>query len=197
MALREINLADPDISYQRFLQRHLLVWVCVLLLVVGLIFGFYLYQTRIAMAHKGPVTNLDELQKHLGARIFEIKQVQDQLDKLDKQQSAIEVITKNQPFAEIIRHLAQKMNPDTWLTRLLMNTGAQDAKIRVDLTMSGYSFTNDELGKFITQLNRDSMFANVVLKYAREGEIARRVDEKDEKIAVVQFEIAASLPSSQ
>jgi len=189
MALREINLADPDLLYKRYMMRHLALWGGFLILVLGSILGFYYYQTRVALSEAGAITNLEELQKHLGARIFEIKQVQDELNKLDKQQAAIGVITKNQPYSEILLRLNKIINPQTWLTQLVMKTDYKSAALNVDLALMGFSFTNDELGSFITRLNRDRMFKTVRLKYAREGEVKRKVEEKDESFKVVQFQI--------
>jgi len=189
MALREINLVDPDLLYRRYLMRHLALWGGFLILVLVLIFGFYYYQTRVARSKAGPITNLEELQKHLGARISEIKQVQDELSKLDKQQAAIGVITKNQPYSEILLRLAKIIKPHAWLTQLAMKTDPKSDVLSVDLVLMGYSFTNDELGSFITKLNRDKMFKAVRLKFAREGEVKRKVEEKDESYKVVQFQI--------
>jgi len=189
MALREINLDDPDLLYKRYMMRHLALWGGFLILVLGSILGFYYYQTRVALSEAGAITNLEELQKHLGARIFEIKQVQDELNKLDKQQAAIGVITKNQPYSEILLRLNKIINPQTWLTQLVMKTDYKSAALNVDLALMGFSFTNDELGSFITRLNRDRMFKTVRLKYAREGEVKRKVEEKDESFKVVQFQI--------
>ncbi len=189
MALREINLVDPELLYKRYLMRHFALWSGFLILVLGSIFGFYYYQTHVAMSMAGTITNLEELQKHLGARIFEIKQVQDELNKLDKQQAAIGVITKNQPYSEILLHLAKIINPRTWLTQLVMKTDHKSDALSVDLVLMGFSFTNEELGSFITQLNRAPMFKAVRLKYAREGEVTHKVEEKDESFKVVQFQI--------
>ena len=189
MALREINLVDPELLYKRYLMRHLALWGGFLILVLGSIFGFYYYQTRVAMSKAGAVTNLEELQKHLGARIFEIKQVQDELNKLDKQQAAIEVITKNLPYSEILLRLNKIINPHTWLTQLVMKTDHKSDALSIDLVLMGVSFTNDDLGSFITSLNRDRMFKAIRLKYAREGEVTRKVEEKNESFKVVQFQI--------
>lgn len=189
MALREINLVDPELLYKRHLMRHLALWGGFLILVLGSIFGFYYYQTRVAMSKAGAITNLEELQKHLGARIFEIKQVQDELNKLDKQQAAIEVITKNQPYSEILLRLNKIINPHTWLTQLVMKTDYKSDALSIDLVLMGVSFTNDDLGSFITSLNRDRMFKAIRLKYAREGEVTRKVEEKNESFKVVQFQI--------
>ena len=193
MALREINLVDPDLLYRRYLMRHLALWGGFLILVLGSIFGFYYYQTRVAMSKAGTITNLEELQKHLGARIFEIKQVQDELNKLDKQQAAIGVIIKNQPYSEILLRLNKIINPQTWLTQLVMKTDHKSDALSVDLALMGFSFTNDELGSFITKLNRDRMFKTIRLKYAREGEVTRKVEKKDESFKVVQFQIDCSV----
>ncbi len=189
MALREINLADPDLLYKRYLMRHLALWGGLLILVLGSIFGFYYYQTRVAMSKADTITNLEELQKHLGSRIFEIKQVQDELNKLDKQQAAIGVITQNQPYSEILLRLAKIINPHTWLTQLVLKTDAKSDALKVGLVMTGFSFSNDKLGSFITQLNHDPIFRAVRLKFAREGEVTRKSEEKDESLKVVQFQI--------
>jgi len=189
MAIREINLIDPDLLYKRYLVRHLALWGGFLMLVLGSIFGFYYFQTRLAISKAGSVTNLEELQKHLGARIHEIKQVQDELNKLDKQHAAIGVITKNQPYAEILLRLTSIMNPYTWFNQLSLKTVAKKDALNVDMMLSGFSFSNEALGKFITRLNHDRMFKAVQLKYAREGEVTRKMEKKEEAFKVVQFQI--------
>jgi len=193
MALREINLIDPDLLYKRCLMRHLALWGGFLILVLGSIFGFYYSQTRITMSRAGTVTNMEELQEHLEARILEIQQVQDELDKLYKQQAAIGVITKNQPYSEILLRLAKTINPHTWLTQLVIKTDPKGDALSVDLALTGFSFSNDELGSFITKLNREPIFKTVRLRHAREGEVRRKLEEKDESFKVVQFQIDCNI----
>ncbi len=193
MALREINLVDPDLLYKRYLMRHLALWGGFLILVLGSIFGFYYSQAHITMSGAGTGINMEELQKHLEDRIFEIQQVQDELNKLYKQQAAIGVITNNQPYSEILLRLAKSINPHTWLTQLVIKTDPKDDALSVDLVLTGFSFSNAELGSFIAKLNRDRIFKTVRLRHAREGEVRRKLEEKDESFKVVQFQIACNI----
>lgn len=195
MALREINLLDPVELQRLFLRRHLAVWTGCLLILLVLIGGFYLYQTRIVMAHANTGMNLEDLQTYLGAKIVEIRQVQEELDKMDDQQAAIAVITKHKPYSRILLHLAQIMNPDTWLSKMVVKTVADGQKGGVELDMTGFSFTNENLGKFISRLNADSRFAAVVLKYARDGTAMGGDGESTVPIKAVQFQILCNLKS--
>jgi Tfp pilus assembly protein PilN len=173
MALREINIADPSVIQRQFLTRHITFWSVCLLGILCLISAYYLYQTRIVLSHKNPVTNLTEMQNHIAARIEKINQLKGELQKLQARQGTIEAIAKGKPFAAIISRLAESMNDETWLSRLdIKNVKGEDTKI--ELTLDGFTFSNAKMGDFLNNLNHVSFFKDVTLKYANEvgGDVA-------------------------
>ena len=52
MALREVNLIPAAIQTRRVLNRHIALWAGCLMLSLGVIFSFYLYEKHIVLAPK-------------------------------------------------------------------------------------------------------------------------------------------------
>jgi Tfp pilus assembly protein PilN len=160
MALREVNLIPAEFLSRRQVTRHLLFWSGCLLVVLGLVGGFYFYQSQAVLSIKGSMLTLNDMQTHLGMRIEEINRIKDELERLDQQQAALEGIARNHPYSKILFKLADMMNPDTWLTQLAIDSSKEkDGKI--GLVLTGLSFSNAELGNFVDRFSNDLLLKQV------------------------------------
>lgn len=153
-----------------------------------LIFGFYQYYTRAVLTKNSAMTNLKEMHIKLGTKIEKINQIQEELKKLDQQQSLIKIITKNQPYTIVLLKLATLMNEYTWLAQFALDN-KNDREDNANMKLTGFSFSNNKLGDFIDQLSCEPMFTSIFLKYARENKIALPDQNKVKKVKVIQFEI--------
>lgn len=171
MALREINLIPTEILIRRHLLRRLYFWSGCLTISLALIFGVYLYQTYVILSKKRTPVTLEDIHKNLGVRIAEIKRIQIKIDRLSRQHTVLEAITINQPYSRIFAKLADLLNENTWLTQLSIESGKNSGKENgsdASLKVTGFSFSNEELGNFLNQLSNEPMFKAVVLKHALE-----------------------------
>ena len=192
MALREINMVPGEILERQYTLRHMGFWALCLVLCLSLISGFWFYQDRVVMARERPMTSLEDMHVNLGTRIEEIKGVQEELERLDQQQSVLKTITRNQSYSRVLHKLSDMMNKETWLRQLTIECGEEkdgDEEDASRLKFIGFSFCNEELGNFVNQLSYEPMFQQVVLKYARETTRPLSRDKKDESIRVVEFQI--------
>ena len=194
MALREINLIPGDILTRRHLKRHLSFWTGCLILSLMLIFGYIFYQKHVVLAKKHTFGNLQDTHTHLGLRIQEIKRIQEELEKLDQQQSVLRTIIRGPICSRVLWKLADIMNENTWLTLLTTDDNRKTEK-GASLKLSGFSFSNEELGNFLNRLTAESMFKAVLLKYAQETILAQPERHSEEAVKVVKFEIECELLS--
>ena len=194
MALREINLIPGDILNRRLLQRHLSFWTGCLALSLTLVFGFFFYQKHVVLTEKRAFVNLQDTHTHLGLRIQEIKRIQEELEKLDQQQSVLRTIIRGPICSRVLWRLADIMNDSTWLT-LLTSDDNREIEKGASLKLRGFSFSNEELGNFLNRLTAESMFKAVLLKYAQEAILAQPDRNAGEAVKVVKFEIECELLS--
>lgn len=131
---------------------------------------------------------MKEMQIKLGTRIEKINQIQEELEKLDQQQSLLKTITKNQPYSIVLLKLATLMNEYTWLTQFAISSG-KDKENNVNVKLTGFSFSNNKLGDFLDRLSYEPMFTSISLKYARETKIALPDQNETKRVKVIQFEI--------
>jgi len=188
MALREINLIPPDILSRRHLLRRLSFWSGCMIISLSLIFGFYQYYTHAVLAKNRAMTSLKEMHIKLGTRIEKINQIQEELERLDQQQSLIKTITKNKPYTIVLSRLATLMNEYTWLSQFALDSG-KDREDNANMKLTGFSFSNNKLGDFIDRLSCEPMFTSIFLKYARESNIALPDQNEAKGVKVIQFEI--------
>ena len=187
MALREINLVPEDMLTKLHFRQHLYLWAACLTISLALIFGFHVYQTSIAMAQKHSFISLKDTDTDLASKIEEIKQMQEDLEKLNQKQAALEAVTGNIPYSRILLKLSGMMNGQTWLTRLDMDGGRERGGV-INLQLTGFSSHNEELGDFLNQLSSEPLFEAVLLKYAKEAKRAASGKE-DEEIEMINFQI--------
>lgn len=196
MALREINLVPAHVLHKKYLFRHLFLWAGCLFICLFLIFGFYFYQVHVVLPIKGPRTTLEDMHKQLGATIEEIKETQQEIQRLSLQESFLDKLNKIQPFSRLLQKLSEIMNPQTWLTNLTIDVGMDDAEMISLIKLYGYSLSNDDLGNFLTRLSGEPPFKSVILKYAKEMEIAKLLKDRHTPVRVIQFQIDCKIPRS-
>jgi len=196
MALREINLVPADILHKKYMTRHILLWAFCLTLCLCLIVGYYQYQTRVVLPQKRPVTTLEDMHIQLGATVEEIKATQQEIQRLNLQESFLKKLSKVPPFSGMLLGLSKIMNAQTWLTKLSINAGTEEKTAVPGIEMHGYSLSNEDLGNFLTQLSLASLFQNVELKYANETLIASSSQDRKAQTKVIQFQIDCKIPGS-
>jgi Tfp pilus assembly protein PilN len=192
MALRDINLIPADIQTRRVLNRHIAFWAGCLTFSLSLIFSFYLYEKHVVLAPKSTFGSLKDAHTHLGFRIQEIKQIQEEIERLDQQQAVLEDITRSPVVWRIVFRLAEIMNESTWLHTLTTDV-SRDKQKKAGLQLNGFSFSNEELGNFLIKLSSEPMFKDVLLKYARETTLDRTEKDDAGQIKVIEFEIECEL----
>jgi Tfp pilus assembly protein PilN len=188
MALREVNLIPAGRLARRGLVRHLCFWAVGLVISLFMIFGFFVYQTRVIRAQQPALQSLDEIQMHLGQSAAEIQRIQAELQRLDQQRVALDKITRTRSYCQLLWKLAEIFNEQTWLTQLTIDRiPEKNRAIRLGLT--GLSLSNATLGKFINQLSSDPLFNDVQLVYAKEGSRQISKTNSGKLLKLIQFEI--------
>jgi Tfp pilus assembly protein PilN len=197
MALRDINIIPADYLHQRRVLRHVGLWSGCLVLFLSLIFGYYFYQTLVVLPKKRPVTTVADMQKHLGATIGEIEATEQEIERLNTQESFLKRFTRNQPFSLFLLGLSQTVNPQTWLTKLNIDSASEERDQFVrNVRLYGYALSNDDLGDFLTRLSGNPVFQRVILKFARETEISIMDKEQKNRVKVIQFQIDSEILGS-
>ena len=192
MALRDINLIPAEILTHRLRRRHLCFWAGCLLLSLGLIFGFYLYQKHVYISQKSNFTSLQQTHNHLGLKIQEIEKIKQELEKLDHQQTILKDIIIGPICSRVLWELADIINENTWITSLATDNNRQSEK-SANIKLNGNTFSNKELGDFLSRLSVESICKNVRLIYAQESMLSPSSRSEADSIKVIQFEIECEL----
>ena len=189
MTIREINLVDPGTLVRGHMLQHIMFWGGVLILVLAMIGGFYLFQSRAVLAKKSNRGALKQMHTALELKIEEINRLKAQMQNLRHQQNALGVVIPKQPFYRILEKLADIMNEYTWITKLDMNVSpGRDSGSMLKLT--GLSRSNEDLGDFMNRLANEPMFNGVVLQLAKEGA------NTGEAMQQIQFKIECGIDNS-
>jgi len=191
MALRDINLIPGDMLYQKQVVRHVYFWAGCLAMSLTVVFGIFLYQRHAIMAEKNTLTKLKAEQQQLAAKIEEIKQIQEELQKLAEKQAVLNDIAGNQAYSQVLLKLAEIMNEHTWLKQLAIERDKEtedreDERIKLKLT--GFSHSNEDLGDFLIRLSSQPLFKGVVLNYAKEA-TQRHVKDRTMAASLIEFQI--------
>lgn len=190
MAIRDINLVPSELIHRRLMFRHLWLSALSLVLVSSLISGYYLYQTFVVLPQERPVTTVADMQKHLGVTIDDISSTEEEIERLNLQEAFLKRFTRNQPFSMLLSEMSQAINQPTWLTRFDIDSiHESDNQVARSFRLYGYSFSNDDLGDFLTRLSTQDPFRDVVLKFAKETQIASWEGEGKDRVKVIQFQI--------
>jgi Tfp pilus assembly protein PilN len=192
MALREINLTPSEILARREFLRHLGFWAGCLLISLALIWGFYFLQEQALSAKRRKVAELKKMHLNLGAKIDEIKLMRVELNTLRQKQSGLEDITLNKPYSRIFAELSDLINEHTWLTQLNIDSGLEE-EATASLKLTGFSFSAEELGNFLDQLQSASLFEAVVLQQARENETVQLNKNTHAPVRLIQFNIECNI----
>ena len=118
MTIREINLVDPGTLVRGHMLQHIMFWGGVLILVLAMIGGFYLFQSHAVFAKKSKRGSLQQMRADLKLKIEEINRLQAAVKNLRNQQNALGAVIPKQPFYRILAKLADIMNEYTWITQL-------------------------------------------------------------------------------
>lgn len=194
MALREINLIPAYILSSRYLLRHLFFWAGCLTLSLSLICGPFLYQTHFVVNKKRSMKDLKNIDTRMGIRNEEINRIQVESEKLDQQQSVLKTIKWTQPYSRVLFKLADIMNEDTWLTRLAIDSAInKDKDDNESLKLTGFSFSNEKLGNFLSQLSGEALFKDVLLKYSKETRKVQSDPDREANASLIQFQIECKM----
>ncbi len=194
MALREINLIPADILSTRYLRRHITFWALWLILLVPLLGSFFFYQTHFVLNKKRPMTNLKDVHALIGTKIEDINRIQAELERLDQQQSVLKTIKRTRPYSSMLFKLSNIMNDDTWLTSIAIDSKSDKNEGENDkLELTGFSFSNNKLGNFLSLLSNDDLFKDVVLKYSKESHNVQASPDSEANTSLIQFQIACKM----
>jgi Tfp pilus assembly protein PilN len=194
MALREINLISSDILSSRYLRRHLSFWALWLILSLSLLGSFFYYQTHIVLDKKRPITKLEDVHALIGTKIEDINRIQAELERLDQQEGVLKTIKRTRPYSSVLFKLSNIMNENTWLTSLTIDSNADRDKGENDnLELTGFAFSNNKLGNFLSMLSNDDLFKDVVLKYAKEAHNAQTYPDSEANTSLIQFQITCKM----
>jgi len=197
MALRDVNLIPAEVLHRRYTVRHILMWTGGLVFCLALIFGFYLYQVYKVLPRQRPVTTLEDMHLQLGATMEEISVTQNEIERLSLQEAFIKKLSKTQPFSRLLHRLAIIMNAQTWLTRMMVNTPADNKEKALEMKLYGFSLSNEQLGDFLTRLSEERLFENVILKYAKENQIREFSKTRKSPLKVIQFQIDLNIANPE
>jgi Tfp pilus assembly protein PilN len=192
MALRDINLIPSDMLHQQQLQRHVYFWAGCLAMSLTLVVGIYLSQRHAIMAEKKTLTKLKTEHQQLAAKVEEIKQIQEELQKLEEKQAVLNDIAGNQAYSQVLLKLAEIMNEHTWLKQLSIerNKETEDREDEmIKLKLTGFSHSNEDLGDFLIQLSSQPLFKGVVLNYAKEAANRRAKGNMTMAVSAIEFQI--------
>ncbi len=176
----------PKVLWRRYMLRHLCLWAGCLSLSLSLLAGFYIYQARAVSAEEGYDASLQSTEALLGARISEIKKLQETLSDAARQESILDVVGGKQAYSRILSRMSALLNGQTWFQQLSLMSGSGKGS-PILLKINGYSVSNETLGDFMDRLSFDSYFDEVVLSYSREGALDRTDQQGGEPETVIQF----------
>jgi Tfp pilus assembly protein PilN len=192
MGLRDINLIPGDMLYQQLLRRHVSFWAGCLAMSLTLVVGIYLYQRHAIMAEKEILTRHKADHQKLAAKIEEINQIREELQKLAEKRVVLNNIASNQAYSQVLLKLAETMNEYTWLKQLALEDDKdyedpEDDRIRLKLT--GFSHSNEDLGDFLIRLSSQPLFKGVVLNYAKETTEKHVKNRMTKAVSLIEFQI--------
>lgn len=192
MALREINLVPPEIVTHRFLFRHLNLWAGCLVVSLLLVAGFFVYQSRIALADTVPQKALRETTARLNAKIDEINRLKKEVEGIVKDQSVMDAIAGKQSYSRILLRVSTILNASTWLSQITVDTDPSQNNL-LKMKLAGYSISNRVLGDFMNRLSFEPTFNDVALRFSREGQVSDPNGKGDASMKVVLFLIECNI----
>ncbi len=191
MALREINLISSDIMSSRYIKRHISFWAFWLILSLSLLGSFFCYQTYFVLDKKRPMKNLEDVHVLIGTKIEDINRIQTELERLDQQESVLKTIKITRPYSRVLYKLSNIMNDDTWLASLVIDSKSSREKENLELT--GFAFSNDKLGNFLSMLSNDDLFKDVELKFSKEAHNIQAFPDNEANASLIQFQIVCKM----
>ena len=177
----------------RKVLRHLYLWAGCLIVSLCLLCSFYVYQKYVILNKNRPFASLKDTNTHLGATLEEIRRIKEELERLQKEESALESIDVGpQSYAKILAKLSGIMNENTWLTGLAVDQ-VKDEEHLYTLKLDGFSLSNEGVGDFLNKLSSEPMFMSAKLKYARETKMGRWSRDADKSVKLINFQVECHL----
>ncbi len=138
--------------------------------------------------------NLEDILAQIGTKIEDINRIQAELEKLDQQESVLKTIKRTRPYSRVLFKLSNIMNDDTWLRSLAIDSNSDKNKGENDnLELTGFAFSNNKLGNFLSLLSNDDLFKDVVLKFSKDTHNSRTYTDSEENTSLIQFQIACKM----
>jgi len=188
LAIRVVNLVPADVLDRQHFWRHLFFWTGCLAVLLALIWGFQFYQAKMVFAQSRHQIDLKDMEHYLALKIDDIKRMKQEIERIEQKRKAIISLSGGTPYSWILTKLTGKMNGATWLKTLAFDR-EEGSGLSIRVAMSGYSFENEDLGNFLNQLNAESIFDRVLLKYAREKNMPLPGQVQGEPVDVIEFQI--------
>jgi Tfp pilus assembly protein PilN len=192
MALRDINLIPSNILDRKVIRRHLVLWSVCLGVLLTPVFGFFVYKTGVASAQKRATLYIADINKRLNLQTARIKQIQQELNSLEKQEADLKTVLKPAVYSEILYKLMGTMNGLTWLQTLKIHRQSDPAE-SVQLRVVGYAASNGALGNFLNRLSSDPELDSAVLKYAKESPVQNSTTTETAPHSRIEFEIECTI----
>jgi Tfp pilus assembly protein PilN len=90
------------------------------------------------------------------------------------------------------------MNDETWLTSLaiynnLVKDKDEEKGKNDNLELTGFAFSNDKLGNFLSVLSSEDLFKDVILRYSKEARNVQTNPAGETNTSLIQFQIACKM----
>lgn len=184
MALRDVNLVPSALLERRYMLRHGVAWVAAFALLAVVLLAAYSVRFRVAVRKGGDYGSEEATRQELMFKIAEIRKKTANLEQLH----VIREITRSIGSSEMLRRLAQDMDPHVWLTQL---TIAAKSDKSATLLLSGQSRSHAHLGALMKALTDSGHFTGVLLEEAAEVPGAGAHSETPK--STVQFRISMNM----
>jgi Tfp pilus assembly protein PilN len=158
---------------------------------MSLVLVLHLWQKRTIVAEQTTLLQLEKEHRQLSVKVEEIKNLEQELEKLTQRQALLTKVAGNHSHAVLLMKLAQIMNGHTWLTELKVEDKKEDDEkvSEVDIRLKGFSYSNEDLGNFVIQLSADHLFKGVVLDHAKEASSRKPMHGMTLPDSLIQFQI--------
>lgn len=163
MALREINLVPDETRDRRAVTRHVTAWSGLLLVALLIIGALHQGSVRMGLTDGGAQKKLRTTDRKFASLVAETRDIQDELERF----ALVTTLANHQPRWEILSALSEAMNDGVWLQRLTINS-PEDDPLQSDVDMTGFAYSNAELGTFLSRLTAEQMFTDVTLDHSKE-----------------------------
>jgi Tfp pilus assembly protein PilN len=192
MALKDINLLDPEALGRRLMMRHLGFWMGCLMAVLVTVGAVHL-QIGALLSHQKNKAILRGDQTQLASTMAELKRLHGDVETQNQQFAAARSIIGGPPYAKVLERLADRLNASTWLTQLTIEHG-KPGEPQVAMNITGFACSHDDLGEFLNQLSQERLFRGVTLRSSRGAETQPQAYLCGTAAKLIQFQIDCQIP---